>query len=281
MAIFTNRATVTYGGNQISSNTAQGEIIDPLSVRKYAINDSYSADGLITYVAVIANSSDTAMSAVSFTDDLGAYAFGGGTVYPLNYSENSIRYFSDGTLQTPPAVTSANGLSVTGLTVPANGEVMLIYQAQANSYAPLGTQGEITNTAYATSASGTQTESASATVSADASPQLSVNKSISPVPVTDGGTVTYTFVIQNTGATAADDVVLSDLFDPLLSDITVTYNGTPWTGTDNYTYNETSGQFDTRSGSITVPAAEVTQNTATGEWSVTPSTVTLTVSGTV
>ncbi len=281
MAIFTNRATVSYNGTQISSNTAQGEIIDPLSVRKYVINESYVPGDVITYVAVIDNTSDTELTGVSLADDLGAYTFNGDTVYPLTYSDGSLKYFTDGTLQADPTVTSTSGLSVTGLTVPANGEAMLIYQATANSYAPLGTGNNITNTIYAASADGTRTETASAQTAADTAAQLNVTKSISPVPVNDGSPVTYTFVIQNTGATEAQGVVLSDLFDPLLSDITVTYNGASWTGTDNYTYDEATGQFTTAADAITVPAATYTQDTATGEWSVTPSSVTLTVTGTI
>ena len=85
MAVFTNRATVTYDGREISSNTAQGEIVDPLSVRKYAVNDDYAPDGTVTYVAVITNSSDIPVSSVSLVDDLGAYTFGTGSVTPLSY----------------------------------------------------------------------------------------------------------------------------------------------------------------------------------------------------
>lgn len=281
MAVFTNRATVTYDGREISSNTAQGEIVDPLSVRKYAVNDDYAPDGTVTYVAVITNSSDIPVSSVSLVDDLGAYTFGTGSVTPLSYVDGSVKYFSGGTLQPDPTVNSDDGLTVSGLSVPANGEIMVIYQTQTNSFAPLGSGAGITNTVYAMSAGGTQTDTASATVNANSAAQLAVDKSISPVPVTSGGAVTYTFVISNSGAAAADDVVLSDLFDPILSDITVTYNGTSWTGGANYTYDETTGQFTTAASAISVPAAAFSQNTATGEWSVTPSTVTLTVTGTV
>ena len=101
--------------------------------------------------------------------------------------------------------------------------------------------------------------------------------------ITDNSTLTYTFVIENTGNTpalATDNVVLTDTFDPILNPITVTYEGTLWTVGTNYTYNTATGAFATLPGQITVPAATFTQNTD-GTWAVTPGRATLTVSGTV
>ena len=74
---------------------------------------------------------------------------------------------------------------------------------------------------------------------------------------------------------------MSDLFDPILSDLSVSLNGQPLTVTTDYSYSQTTGQFDTVPGKITVPAATYAQNTATGDWVVTPGEAVLTVSGTV
>ena len=74
---------------------------------------------------------------------------------------------------------------------------------------------------------------------------------------------------------------MTDTFDPILSGLTVTFNGAAWAPTTNYTYNAATGAFATVAGQITVPAATYTQNAATGEWSTTPGVSTLTVTGTV
>ena len=90
--------------------------------------------------------------------------------------------------------------------------------------------------------------------------------------------------IRNTGnapADATDNVVITDTFNPALSGITVTYNGTTWTTPENYTYDETTGLFTTVPGQITVPAATFTQDPTTGVWVTTPGSVTLTVTGTI
>ena len=79
-------------------------------------------------------------------------------------------------------------------------------------------------------------------------------------------------MIENAGsvaAAAADNVVLTDTFDPKLNSIAVTFNGTPWSEGVNYTYDTTTGLFQTLPGQITVPAATYTQK-ADGTWSVTP-----------
>lgn len=74
--------------------------------------------------------------------------------------------------------------------------------------------------------------------------------------------------------------MVTDTFDPRLSDLTVTLNGTALTAPTQYTYDAATGQFATVAGVITVPAATFTQNTA-GAYSVSPGTSTLTISGTI
>ena len=59
------------------------------------------------------------------------------------------------------------------------------------------------------------------------------------------------------------------------------YEGTTWSEGVQYSYNETTGQFSTVPGEITVPAATFTQDAVTGVWSITPGTVALTVTGTI
>ena len=112
---------------------------------------------------------------------------------------------------------------------------------------------------------------------------LSITKALSPANVTENSELTYTFTVQNTGnspADATDNLVITDTFNPILSDITVSVDGAilPLT---SYTYDETTGVFTTNAGTITVPAATYTQNPITGEYVITPGVTTVTVTGTV
>ena len=100
----------------------------------------------------------------------------------------------------------------------------------------------------------------------------------------DNDRVTYTFVIQNSGNQAVigtDDAAVTDVFDPVLTDLAVTFNGAAWTQGVQYNYNENTGLFATVPGQILVPAASYVQNLATGEYSVTPGIATLVVTGTI
>lgn len=284
MATFTNQATLRYNDIVVNSNIAVGEILEVLSITKTAVRDTYGADQDITYVVSLINSGTAPFSGLTLTDDLGGYTAAGSTVYPLTYEAGSIRYYVNGTLQPAPAVTAGPPMTIAGITVPAGGNATIIYEASVNAFAPLGLEDTIVNTVTATGGGVVAPLTATETVTAQNGPQLSITKSLSPTTVAENGQITYTFLLQNTGNTAAvvtDNVVMSDIFDPALSDITVTFEGTVLTPGVDYTYDETTGAFATTPSVISVPAATYTQDVATGAWSVTPGTATLTVTGTI
>lgn len=283
MATFTNQATLTYNGNVINSNITTGELLEVLSATKTAVLTTYSQGSDITYVINIVNTGSIAFTGLSVTDDLGAYSFGTGTLVPLDYVNGSVRYYVNGVLQAAPAVTAGPPLVISGLTVPAGGVATIVYVARANQYAPLGLESELTNTAVI-SGGGITEITVSETVTPETGAQLTISKSICPPTVTENGQLTYTFTIQNTGnvpITVTDGAVVTDTFNPILSDLAVTFNGTAWIAPTNYTYSETSGEFATVPGQITVPAATYTQDPITGVWVVEPGVSVLTVTGTV
>lgn len=284
MAQFTNQAQLAYNDSVISSNIAVGEILEVLSATKTAVSSDYGRDSNLTYVISVVNSGTTPYTALTVTDNLGAYTFGETALVPLTYTNGTANYYVNGILQPAPAVT-ADGTSLvfSGISVPAGGNATIIYEATANRFAPLDTGAEITNTATV-SGGGVTPFTAEETVTAASEPELSVTKSISPVPVSENGTLTYTFVIQNTGNTAAtaDDLaVITDTFDPILTNLAVTFNSDTWTSPESYTYDEETGVFSSVAGIITVPAATFTQDATTGVWVTTPGVSTLTITGTV
>ena len=279
---FTNRAALSYNGAQVLSNAAVGVLEGTISVAKNAVSDSYRAGDVITYVVTIVNSGAAAVTGLTVSDDLGAYPFGQGTVQPLTYVDGSVQYYSDGVLQTDPAVNTTTGLTIADISVPAQGDVVIVYSATVNAYAPLSEGSSITNT-VTSAGEGVSTAQAEATITVVNEAQLSVLKSVTPIPVAENGTLTYTMQLINSGnvaVTDADDAVVSDTFDPLLSNISVALNGTALTAGD-YSYNGTTGVFATGAGVIAIPAATFTQDPATGQITVTPGSATLTVTGTI
>ncbi|MBE6732345.1 MAG: hypothetical protein E7564_11715 [Ruminococcaceae bacterium] len=283
MATFTNRATLSYNGNSVNSNIVTGEIQEVLAVSKNAVQGVYTEDGVVTYVISFVNSGTLALENLTVTDNLGEYEFSGTNLYPLEYVDGSVLYYVNGTLTAAPTVTAGPPLTVSGVSVPAGGDAVIVYQARVTDFAPLANGSTITNEATVTGGGLVSPLTATETVTLQETLQLDITKALSPVVVQENGQLTYTFTIRNYGTTeavATDNVTLTDTFDPILNPITVTFNGDVWATPANYTYNTATGEFATVPGAITVPAATVTQN-EDGTWTVTPGVSTLTVTGTV
>lgn len=284
MATFTNRATLSYNNGVVNSNTVTGQIVEVLSASKTALTDSYGSGDTVTYVINLINSGNTAYTGLTVTDDLGAYDFGTSSVVPLSYINGTLRYFINGELQTVPSVGAVSPLTVTGINVPANGNASIVYSALTNEFAPLANNSQIVNTATVTGGGLSAPVTATETIRRGNEPVLSISKSLNPLSVPVNGTLTYTFVIRNTGFTEAadeDNIVIRDVFDPILDITSVTLNGTALTPATGYTYDRTTGTFATVAGAVTVPAATFEQNASSGAYSITPGAAILTITGTV
>ena len=283
MATFTNRATLSYSGRSVDSNTVTGTFLETLSVTKTALFDTYAAGDTVTYAVAMINSGTTPLTGLAVTDDLGAFDFGGAALYPLAYVPGSVLLYVDGVLQPEPVPEQTQPLAFGGITIPAGSNAVLIYAAEVTDAAPLDLGGQITNTATVTGNGLPEPLSDFATVTVAEQPMLSITKALSPTAVAENGTVTYTFVIQNYGNTAAvatDNVQVTDVFDPVLDITSVTLDGEVLSEGAGYTYNPATGEFATVTSVITVPAATFTRR-SDGTVEVIPGQTTLTVTGTI
>lgn len=282
MATYTNQATLTYDGNITNSNTVVSEVTEVLSATKTAVTKTYRANGIITYAISIVNSGSTAFTNLTLTDNLGEYTSGENTLTPLDLVEDSVLYYVNGVKQATPTVTAGPPLVISGISVPANGNALIVYEAKANNSAPLDSAGTITNSAVINGDGLLNAITVTDTVSSVSEAALTISKAVCPATVTENGQMTFTFVIQNTGNTAAETgIVLTDTLSPILKSISVTYNGDTWTEGTNYSYNTETGLFESLANQISVPAATFTQNETTGTWTVTPGITTIKITGTV
>ena len=284
MPQFTNQATLSYNNTVVNSNITTGELLEVLSASKTAVVDSYGAGERVTYVISILNSGTTAFSGLTVTDNLGAFEFGENTLYPLDYVEGSLRYYVNGDLTAAPTPTDTQPLVIGGITVPAGGNAIIVYQAVANSFSPLDDEATIVNQAVISGGGLSAPITVSETIYAESAPRLTVSKSLCPATVTENSRLTYTFIIQNSGntpATADDNVAITDVFDPALSALSVTLDGAVLSEPGGYTYDPETGSFATVPGVITVPAATYTRDPETGALITTPGYSILTVTGTV
>ena len=284
MPLFYNQAQLFYNGNQTASNVTQGERVGVISAEKNSLNTGFSAGENISYIINIVNSGLTALTGLTVTDNLGAMTVSTGAIVPLSYVEGSLLYYVDGELRnTATATATATELVISNVDVPAGGSAVIAYQATVNEYAPVYDNATITNTAEIAGGGITTAIEVKDTIASTDAPELSITKTISPERVTENGRITYSFIITNTGNTAAtvdDAVSVSDVFDPVLTQIDGRLDGDVLTRNTEYTYNEQTGEFAVVDGVITVPAATYERN-ADNVVITTPGTAILTVSGNI
>ena len=283
MATFYNKATLSFGGRVTNSNITEGEVLNRVTMSKVAVTTNYGPGDNIIYAVTLVNNDATDKINVTLTDDLGKYTPAGGPeVVPLTYVAGSIIYYQNGVLQPAPTVTAGPPLVISGITIPAGGNATILYEVVANEYAPLDANASITNTVSAGGCDICDGMSATANIPTRDEPLLTIAKSVCPEVLSCGDTVTYTFIIQNTGNTdveATDNLIVTDNFTPALCNIIVTINGETVELNVAYTYDEETGAFATLDGALPVPAATFTRDPITGIITTTPGVTVLTVTG--
>ena len=284
MATFYNQASLTIGGKVTNSNVTEGEVLTQVTITKTPLTTDYGPEDNVVYAVTITNNSTSTVSDIMITDDLGAFTYGALNIVPLTYVNGTVMYYLNGVLLAAPTVNPGPPLVISGISIPAGGVAMLIYEARANEFAPLDENASIKNTVNATGDPVCEDLIATADIPTRDEPNLTISKAICPETITCGGEVTYTFIIQNTGNVpiiATDNLIVTDVFNPALSNITVKLNGTTLTEGVDYSYNSVTGEFATLNGAITVPSATFTRDPDTGVITVTPGVAIITVIGNV
>jgi len=287
MATIENFATVSYTAGGVTetkvSNLAEIGLESAISFTKSTLGDSYSEESVITYILSMTNTSNSPISNVNISDDLGNFTFGTLELTPLTYAPPALLLVDgqDVSAQLTVDIGTDNGILFSFPTLPAGATANIVYRASVNEYAPLDLESTITNTATLTSDSDCADGSASATITALPAANVSVFKQMSPNPVVCGDTVTYTIRIYNYGNTAAENVVLTDAFNPVPTNITVSRDGT-LLAANEYSYVDGTLTVPTGAGTpISVPAATFVRDVNTGVVTVVPGIVEYVITGTI
>lgn len=286
--LITNQATLNYSSgtdtHTTSSNLATVTLQGPLEILKYSLENSYKIGKEITYNILLTNKTSSTIQNIEIEDDLGTYATTAFTnVTPLTYVGPAKIYIDGLYRSTVTATISPLGDLATFDVGNLNaGENMILqYVAKTNQYAGaiIGTS-QIGNIASAT-ATGIRTPIyTTSNIPIGSYADVNIRKTMSPNPVVGLGGLTYTFLISNYGTLAATNIVLTDILATEPSIISVTVDEVP---TTNFSY--TDGVFLYPASSATtdydIPAATITRNPATGITTITPSTSTITIQGTI
>ena len=250
MATIENFATIRYTSGGVTttavSNLAEVELESSITLTKNPLRESYLESSLLTYILTVQNTAATALTGIRIEDDLGTFSFNAGELTPLTYGGNSVLLINGQDASAQLTVDSSDPSSLVFLipSLAAGAVANIIYDATVNEFAPLESDGSITNTATLTADSDCASDTATATVNAQIGANVTVFKQMYPNPVICGDTLTYFIRLYNYGNAIAEDVVLTDAFDPAPASITVSRNGVLLNATD-YTYV---------GGVLTVPA---------------------------
>lgn len=287
MATIENFATVSYTSGGVSetkiSNLAEIGLESAVTLSKNALGEVYGENSVVTYIITVSNTSQSTVNNLVITDDLGSFVFGTFEVTPLTYNEPSLLLINgqDSSAQLNVDSASANQVVFSFPTLAAGATANIIYKASTNDYAPLSLGSTIVNTVTLESSSDCAEGSASETISVSEGANVSVFKQMSPNPVVCGDTVTYTVRIYNYGNIPAENVTLTDNFDPAPTNITVSRDGVLLEGT---AYSYVNGTLSVPAGggeNVTVPAATFTNDPQTGAVIVTPGLVEYVITGTI
>lgn len=284
MPEITNRASLsyTYGNgtvvSQVLSNVASVTLNGAITGTKTSLGTTYRSDEDITYVITLQNTSDVAKNNVQVSDNLGTYIIGGlTTATPLDYV-GPTQLFVNGTPigELIPTVTDSNVVFLIP-TIPAGGNVVIVYRVRINEFAPIVAGSTITNTASYIGDETCNDFSVDNVITVEEFADVRIFKSMSPDPIVCGTPITYTFTLYNYGNSAATNVTLVDTFSPAPATVTVTLDGVQVESSD-YTYVGGTLTFPTGAAQLTLPPATF-ETEADGSVTVTPSVTTITVTG--
>lgn len=286
MAQITNQANLTFNYGNLTgsavSNIASATLLDPLSVEKTSVDSTYRAGDRVTYVLSVQNNGSVTVTDINLVDNLGTYTLAdSGSVTPLTYDGEAVLYINGVFSSAIDGEDTLNSVTFRLPSLAPGANALIVYHATVNEFAPLTLSSEITNTVNVTAPSITSPITDSNTITVENYADISIRKEMAPDPVSDGDLLTYTFTITNTGNLPATDVILTDAFNPAPANISVIVDGQTVAATD-YTYE--NGLLTLPTGNnyeMTVPAATVSRDPATGAVSVVPGVLLITVTGTI
>jgi uncharacterized repeat protein (TIGR01451 family) len=274
-ATITNTATVSAPAGVTDANAVNNSSMDTDTVvtTSTATTDLsvFKTDGLgtvapgqtVVYTITVSNLGTTDVNGATLTDVLSPNMTFDSSVSPAGWTPSTTGNVTTFTSTTP---------------LPAGGTATFTVTATVNANAA----GAVTNTAAIAAPTGTADTNAANNVSSDTdiistniaenTVDLSINKSDGSLTAVPGSTITYTIVVANTGPSAANGAVVSDVFPPNFTGVTFTASGSPGTsgfsggnGNINQTVNlPASGSITyTVTGTVSASSTGAIANTAT------------------
>lgn len=293
MAEIRNQAKISFDystitGAEALSNIALAELRGPLVGGKNAVQTSYQLSKPIDYVLELTNNGATTLSGVRISDNLGRYTFpagSGSTVVPLSYVTGTAYYLLDGLYQNTIAPATTDPLAFNVGNLASGSTVTICFKATLTQYAPLAVGSTIRNTTTFTATGIAEPVTDTHTITVGEYADVTIFKAMTPNPVMDNGTITYTFTLTNSGNSDAENIELDDKFTPIPSLTSARVGTFAVDLATDVIFDAATGDFSLRShdsgAPIVLPAASIAQSPTTGVVTVTPSTIAITIIATI
>lgn len=267
----------------INNTTATATMSKSMDISITSLEKDYYIDKPITYLITIVNNG-TKTNPLTLKCNLGTYKRKSGgkniIVTPLSYSGQSHLYIN-GVFKsqiTPEIKTNEIVFSLPPIAEKSN--LLLIYKTGVNTFAPLELNSKIKTIISAKLSETENLLETSHTIPVAEKADIKISKSIVPQMFSQGETLSYNISIYNYGNASAENIKITDTFEPPPILTSIKINEKEISPLD---YSYTDGIFNLPTyGSglkISVPHAKFETNENTGATSVLPSVTNVVVSG--
>lgn len=267
----------------ISDTTATAVMSESIDISLTSLEKKYYLDEYITYLIAIKNNG-IKTSPITLKSNLGTYKKilndKNTNVTPLGYSGISYLYIN-GILKnqiTPDAKADEIIFSLPAMNEKSN--FLLIYKTKVNRFAPLSLKSKIQTTVSLEFSESQNFLETSHAIEVAEKADLKICKNIVPPIFSQGESISYNIAIYNYGNAAAENIKITDNFEPSPTLTNITVNEKEISPSD-YSYLNGTFNLPTYSSdlNISVPCANFKTDSTSGAISVQPSVTNIAVCG--
>lgn len=285
----TTSLTFEYGDKKSSSQifmSATATMNESINISATSLEQNYYLNEPITYIITINNNNKSKIDNSKITNNLGSYKKENleknEPITPLDYIGPSYLYIN-GIFknQIEPEIKNDKIIFKPSV-IPEKSTALIIYKTMVNSFSPLTLNSKIKTKTYLELSDPKNIFEVFHSIPVAEKANLKICKNITPQVFSHGESVSYNITLYNYGNTTAENIKITDTFNPTPTLTKVTINGKEICSTD---YSYMNGVFNIPSyGSpinINVPSAKFETDSTSCLTSVLPGIGNIVITGTI
>lgn len=266
-----NCAELLFDNRKIKSVNANGRGRSTLSVSLATLEKRYVADGGLTYLATLVNTSCSTLKEVRMTSDLGAQEGN----KPLVFCKETALYVNGEYSGEVPSCSDGKSVTFTIASLGTDDNVLVVYKTKLSAYASLEPGSVITSRVSVAARGICQPSVAEIETQVGDFTDVVMFKT----ETRNGKQAANTYTLYNYGNTEASDAVLIDTFSPLLYITSVETGGEKIPASD-YTYVDGTVRLPSAGHKLSVPVARFSRSPS-GEVVTIPGSKEIIIKGTL